>query len=89
MSYLRVEFVSVLRDFVLVGGHLCLRWLFLQCVLCVSVCVLGSDCVGLCVVWLMQGVVGAMSCDVQIVCNVRVCRGMYSSVICVFFRVSR
>jgi len=60
---LRVEFVCVLHIFVFVVVYLCLLWLFLECVLCVALCVVCSGRVGLCVVLSMQGVVCAMSCD--------------------------
>jgi len=49
---------------VFVGVYLCLLWLFLECVLCVALCVVGSGYVGLCALTLMQGVVCALSCDV-------------------------
>lgn len=61
---LRVECVCVLHIFVFVVVYLCLLWLFLECVLCVALCVVCSGRVGLRVTLLMEGVMCAMSCDV-------------------------
>jgi len=64
LCFLRVDFVCVPHVFVFVGVYLCSLWLFLESAFCVAPCVVCSGCVGLCVVLLMQGVVGDMSCDV-------------------------